>query len=519
MGLLSRQAKNAVGALLTGLLFNLAFPPYNLGLLVFIALVPWFLSLRRLSNGKQAFRSGYFLGFLIWGVQMWWVVTLTGRWVGNATLGLIPLLIACILGSLYFGLLGVVIYRSTVKGWLWAIPILWTGIEMFRSFIPQLGYPYFLISTPLWPFPWLTQSAFVGTQYLVSCWVVAINVLAFIAMARAEKPAPEASYSFPAARKMLIPVILIFAGSLLRSIQPVLGEPHKLTAGQPGVDLAFSNAEDEMTGLTKSVAQLYAEARNARSELLVLPEGIAEATNDDPPMAEFILENSPPVLFGGKRHVLTGSIPPTQDKKRGSEPIYQSAFGYDGNWNHADKARLVVFGEFVPFRGILPGLDSFKLPTGDLTPAEKTQAIKVGGFTVGPLVCFEGLFFDVAQKQVENGAQFLAVIAIDDWYMGSGAPDHLRASSVWRAVETGLPMVRAGGLGYSMIVDQRGRLLREAELGKTEALTATLYIESKPANSPLRPLIAWSFLAALPVLSALVWKRPSWRKSKTNPAS
>lgn len=489
--------------LATAAMFNLAFAPTNLSLLVFVALIPWLISLRT-ATGRGALRGGYTLGVLIWGVQMYWLVPLTGKWVGNAALGVLPLAVVCFLGAWYFALLGFLIQRAMARGWLWAIPLLWGGLEVVRSFVPHLGFPYFHLATPLWPFPTFTNSAFFGTIYLVSAWVAAINLLGFALMVRQETKGQPA-YQFRAMRRILIPVLLVFIAGSFRYATPPAGKQVVVTAGQPGIDLAFTPPEEEANRLVGAVAGLAAEATAKRSQLLVLPEGIARGEGEGAPQTAFAIPHTVPILFGAHRLDMSGPVgTPAQDTLK----TYQSAYAFDGMWKHSDKARLVVFGEYVPGRGVLPFLDKFNLPSGDLTPAVKTTPLEIGNLTVGSLICFEGLFFDVAQRHVDQGAQILTVMSIDDWYMGTGAPDQLRAAAVWRAAETGLPLVRAGGLGYSMVIDGRGRVLGEAPLGRTTAISVNVWIEDKPQNNPLRPMVAWALGVAFLVLIPVLWRRP-----------
>src|SRR6185436_20490735 len=98
---------------------------------------------------------------------------------------------------------------------------------------------------------------------------------------------------------------------------------------------------------------------------------------------------------------------------------------------------------------------------------------------VGPLICFEGLFPDLAYRQATNGARLLTVISIDDWYMGTAAPEQLRSAAVWRAVETDLPLARAASLGYSLAVDQRGRIMNQAPIKEGVPLHAEFAIPDK----------------------------------------
>lgn len=440
-------------------LLALAFPPFNLGLLVFVALVPWLLSLREL-DAKQAVKSGYVFGLLFWLHQMQFVQPLVAKWTGNVLLSLIPWFSACLLGATYFAFLGFVLHRCLKSKREWLIPVAWAGLEVIRSFVPILAFPWGLISTPLYRYPPLIQLANYGTQYLVSAWVVAASVTVVLLFS---------GTGWNQLRYHALVFLGLLGLSIARYTAPEVGEPVTVTIGQPGVDAAFSDPEEEARKVGVAVAELSDSALAQRARLLILPEGMAMGGSEVPPDVPFDLTPGLPILFGGSR---------------GPQPSYQSAFAFDGEWKFADKRRLVVFGEYVPLRGTLPFLDAFELPTGDLRPSDRTSAIQVAGMTVGPMLCFEGLFYDVAADQAKNGAQLLTVMSIDDWYVGTGAPEQLMSASVWRAVETGLPVARSASLGHSIAVDARGNIVARAPFGVTYPLRANLILPKQAERFP-----------------------------------
>lgn len=486
---MGQKLMRAWPAVVSALLYLAAFPPLNLGLLVFVALVPWMVSLAPTSGPVRGFRSGYLMGFIIVLGQMAFTRHLTQQWTGSPYLALIPWLACALIGGLYFGLLGAVIQRAMALGWWWAIPLVWAGMEVVRSYVPGLAFPFFFLATPLWPYPALIQHAVVGTVYLVSAWVVTVNVLGVMYLLKTPMRTAR-PYAFAA--------LFLLAGSLIRILTPIQGQVKTIVAGQPGVDLAFGPQDDREQRLFGKVASLYAKAKELNADLLILPEGLAVGGEVMPPRAPFVIDPDQPVLFGARRYVMTQGSPGSKV----SQTIYQSAFAFDGKvWKYADKARLVVFGEYVPGRKFLPFLDAFRLPEGDLTPSDRTQSLTINKLNVGPMICFEGLFWDIGHKQTENGAQLFAMMSNDDWYMGTAAPDQLRTAAVWRAIEGDVPVVRAASLGYSMAVDQRGRVLREAPLNQTVALGVALHVPESPSQLPTRPLFVWMFGVALPALT------------------
>ncbi len=470
----------------SGLLVSLAFPPFHLSLIVFVALVPWLIYLSK-ATASQARRSGYCFGLVFWSGQLYFIFALADRWTGSFFVAAIPYVLGVAIASVYFLLTGWLIFHCFRSRILWAIPLAWAGVEVLRSFIILLAFPFGQLAAPLASSPALIQGAHFGTISFVSAWVCAINVLFAQFLL---------GHSYRQMRWLALSSLAILAGTLAWYGRPIEGSPHRVVAGQTGIDLAFGDQSDVKSRIARNVEAIEVKALGA--DLLVLPEGIATSSGSGPPLIDFAVTPRLPIVFGGQR---------------GNSPTYQSAFGFDGKWSYADKTRLVIFGEYVPGRNWIPGLDNFKLPGGDLTPGDEVKSLDVGGFRVGAMLCFEGLFSDVAYKQALNGSNILAVMAIDDWYMGTNAPEQLRDASTWRAVETGLPVVRAASLGYTVIIDQRGRTIASTPLGKMAAIGADVRIGSEPILFRLLPFFPIASLFSLVIIPLTSWWRSRMRNS------
>jgi len=467
-------------AAFSAVLMLLAFPPFNLGLIVLVGLAPFFAALMK-AGKRRALALGYLFGFIYIFAHMQWLQTLVSRWTSNPGLAFFTWLLCGFLGAWYFALFGWLANRCFRRGWLWMVPIVWAGIEVFRSYIPGLAFPWGLAADPLYPYPPIIGAAYIGSIYLVGAWC-ALGSLMVAMWLSGDGWARIRPYAYV--------FVLVMGVSLVRFSMPIVGRKMVVTAGQPGVDMAFGNEIEQENQTAHSADLLIAAARANGSALLVLPEGIADGTQSDPPITGFRIDPDVPIIFGGQR---------------GLRPTYQSAYSFDGKkWQHTDKTRLVIFGEYVPFRN-LPFLKNFHLASGDLTPGEKLGTLDIRGTKVGPLICFEGLFPDLAYRQALNGAQLLAVMSIDDWYMGTAAPDQLKSEAVWRAVETDLPLVRSASLGYTLAVDQRGRILSQAPLKEEAPVRVELAVPDTAHPFPLFPLFPILSVASLFVAFAIPW--------------
>ena len=86
-----------------------------------------------------------------------------------------------------------------------------------------------------------------------------------------------------------------------------------------------------------------------------------------------------------------------------------------------------------------------------------------------PLICYESLFPGFTREGGEASgtrAAWIANISNDAWFgTGSGPRQHLNIAS-YRAIEEGLPMVRATPTGLSAVVDAYGRVVPGKHLGE-----------------------------------------------------
>ena len=102
---------------------------------------------------------------------------------------------------------------------------------------------------------------------------------------------------------------------------------------------------------------------------------------------------------------------------------------------------------------------------------------EVKGYKFGPLVCYEGIFYRLCRDYRLMGADFLVNITNDGWTdTYNGHFQHFSAS-VFRAVENGIWVVRAGNTGVSAIVDPLGRVTADFPILQKGFFTGSVYPE------------------------------------------
>ena len=133
-----------------------------------------------------------------------------------------------------------------------------------------------------------------------------------------------------------------------------------------------------------------------------------------------------------------------------------------------DKYRLVPFGEFLPFPRLFTLLHITSLVQNGISfsPGPRPRPLGIAGLPrMQPLICYEALFPGFTTS---TGGRPMWIVNISDdaWFGRTTGPlQHLNLAS-YRAIEEGLPMVRATPTGVSAIIDAFGRTRAHLGLGR-----------------------------------------------------
>jgi apolipoprotein N-acyltransferase len=195
----------------------------------------------------------------------------------------------------------------------------------------------------------------------------------------------------------------------------------------------------------------------------------------DPDALSMIADMLPPDTT-----LITGAARPAEPVPGRSERrAYNSVYVIDSSGSILatyDKLHLVPFGEYLPFQDLLEraGLAQLTSVPGGFLPGEQRRKIAVPGAPdMLPLICYEAIFPGEAVPEGQRPG-WLLNLTNDAWFGISFGPyQHFQETKV-RAIEEGLPLVRAANSGISAVIDPLGRVIASLPLGHDGLLDSPL---------------------------------------------
>jgi apolipoprotein N-acyltransferase len=478
--------KRAGLALFAGALSVLAMAPFNAWPVLFVTfpIAVWLIdgAAAGKSRGVPAaamsgfwFGLGYFVPGLYWIGNAFLVDASTFAWMMPfAVLGL-PAYLALFTAA-GFALARLLWTRDASR--VLALAISLTATEWLRGHL-LTGFPWnafgYALSEPL---------ALAQTASLIGLWGMTFLAVAIFASpaalidgsSRGRKP-----WIAPVAALALLAAMGVY-GTIRLSLQPTAFTKVKLRIMQPNLqqDAKFNyaaKAEVMQKYLTLSDRASGPQSTGVSdAKILIWPESAFPffLTREADAMAEIAdLLPKGTVLITGSVRAPDG--PPGARITRAYNSIY--VIDHDGSvLSVYDKLHLVPFGEYLPFQDWMEKLGFVQLTKvqGGFIPGTRRRAMEIPDAPRAlPLICYEAIFpGSVAARDDRPG--WIVNLTNDGWFgISTGPYQHLQQARL-RAVEEGLPVVRAANTGISAVIDPSGRIVARLGLGIEGVLDASL---------------------------------------------
>ena len=461
-----------------GALATLALPPLNILPFIFLSLALLAHQFATAATLKQAFARGWWwgAGYFIFG-WYWISFALLVDWPKFAWLLPLSILALPCAMAIYIGLCGTAIHliaRKFVQKKLAAIlifPICFTAFEILRGYL-FTGFPWNIIGGTLTEYAWLFQGAAVVGVYGLGFLMTLATALW---LASYEITSPFWKFICRAKPFSIFIVLAIFGFWRMHQIETTT--PLQVRIVQP------NTSEEGRWDMPRRIQIMQNLLDLTRAPAAVAPKFVVWPEAATP----FIIASEPNVR-AAIAHVLprgamliTGSIRrDTQTGQMYNSMEYITAHGEIAG--HYDKSHLVPFGEYMPFAKYIhmPAVAEF---FGDMGHGDGAVTQTIGGVRMSPLICYEAIFPGAVTPDKPARPQMLVNVTEDGWYGKTTGPHQHLAQARARAVEEGIPLVRAANTGISAVVDRFGRIQNAMPYGTQGVMDAEVQLPSG-ANPP-----------------------------------
>jgi apolipoprotein N-acyltransferase len=436
-----------VACFVLGGITGFSFPPLNLFFLMAFGFSGFVLLLNREQKSSVAFLKGFLFGFGYFLASTYWVA-LSFRCVGlHYWVPFVAIAFAIMLAffpALASWLTVCFFSRAKQNRVIFALlfTFFWSICEWMRGHV-LTGFPWNLTGY-VWGLPILQTTAWIGIYglSLFTTWFACVWGCGN--------------------RKLIIftcGLFLVFWGAgTWRLTGPIEETTLSIRLVQPSIEQKLKwNREHLDENMMKHMA-LSKKPSLTPLHIVVWPEAAVSYDLENPSVRDVLFTSIPKgafLILGGIRRQKI-----TENQLR----IFNSLFVLSPWKNQIqasyDKAHLVPFGEYVPFKRFL-SLQKLTDGITDYTEGEGIRTLDVQGIPpFSPLICYEVVFPGRVVDRSKR-PEWLLNLTNDAWYGVSAGPyQHLAIARV-RAIEEGLPLVRAANNGISAIISPYGHILKQ----------------------------------------------------------
>ena len=437
--------------------------------LIFIALSCLFYLLYKNTNNLYHI---FFIGSLFSFGQLF-----TGlHWIANAFefiytygiyLGLIAVIFLTFALSIFYGISCIIIvyikniWRLNLFGFAIIFSIFLSLGEYLRGNI-FTGFPWNIVG-----YVWVDSSVALQSVSLIG--IYGLGLFTFLATTSLILVFKNINYAIYSLSPILI--LFIFGVIRLNNIDDINNKFLQVRVVQPNIEQNEKwNDNLKSTHLDKLISLSIRDNATNIPDIILWPESSL-------PYSSSILEkNLRMVNWLSEEQLLITGITRTKFNKKKLSKIYNSALitdKYFQNPKYYDKVKLVPFGEYNPFKSLFK-FEKLTDGTLDFSSGEQANSFKLENinYNIAVLICYEIIF----SSKVINGFRpdFIVNLTNDAWYGDTMGPlQHLAAARV-RAIEEGLPVIRAANTGISAVIDQYGKYIERLELGKEGVIDSNI---------------------------------------------
>jgi apolipoprotein N-acyltransferase len=445
-------------AVISALLLLIAFPKFDVGIAVWIAMVPWLIALEG-KKCKEAFLLSYLVGLIFFGGISYWIWSVREYTV-------IDFLLLAVYFPHYGSLwgLGIVWLRNRTSLPLILIaPSLFVALEYLRAHFGFLSAPWMLLGHSQYANVPLIQIASITGVYGLSFLIVLVNVavthVALALLRRPTTPISQSSVMIPLAVATVLLVVCLGYGHVSLSSQPST-PTFKVAVIQGNIPQETKWHKDATSWVLAKYQSLTYTAAKQDPLLIVWPETAIPGDVKHHPELKGFVEH---LAQATKTHLLVGSAENAKfDRHKSRDHSYNSMFLFSPEGSIIAEYRKMVllpFGEYPPLQGWITWPSTIVSSMGATLPGTEYTIFRVSKTLLGTTICWEALFSEHFREFVNRGARLMIAASNEAWFGDTAAPYQVLAMTVFRAVENRVAVVRAANTGLSSVIDPFGRII------------------------------------------------------------
>jgi apolipoprotein N-acyltransferase len=462
-------------AVLSGLLYWLAFPGVDLWPLAFVAWVPLVVAMHR-QTAVRAMQLGWVAGLTMNVAGHWWIQSFLSTFSGfPAPVCFLFLLIICAFQGGRVGLLGWFHGRATGRGWPYA-PVFAAAFVASELLYPVLFLWYF--AATVHQVPVLTQLADVGGPILVGLVLVAMNLaIAEVVIARTERR--KVSIAILATGVVVTAFACCYGSLRISAVDAMAQAAPEATVGVVQANMGLMEKRTSFEEGLHRHLRMSEDLRARGVDFVVWSETSAmRPVRDASYVDDLRLVASRiglPSIFGA---VIVKHVPDEREYVLFNSAVSSDADGkIEGRY---DKEYLLMFGEYLPFGDTLPILYRWSPNSGHFTPGSSLDPLFVDvhgeKHPVTALICYEDILPRFTNDAVRHADPELIVnLTNDAWFGDTAAPWEHFALAQFRAIEHRRYFVRGTNSGVSAVVDPVGRVVAHTETFRQQAISAPIH--------------------------------------------
>jgi apolipoprotein N-acyltransferase len=449
-------------AVIAGILFTLAFAPFDYAYLTLVALSLMFASWQNITP-RRAMLRGYLFGLGSFGLGVSWV------YISIHDFGRANMPSSCLLTSLFVGFWALfpalagylsVKIMSIIRGHIsiMVMPIVWLLIEYLRGYWVLNGFPWLQIAYSQLETPLAGYIPIIGGYG--AGFLVALTASGIVFIFQTKKQ-----------ELLLISTLVALwaAGSALQTIKwtYAIGNPIRVSLIQGNITQDQKWLPENRLNTLKYYKTMTEAQWN--SAVIVWPETSIPAYLNE--VNEWFLL---PLSKAAQQHNtdLIVSLPAhgnSEDEK------YNAVMTLGKETGMYRKKHLLPFGEYLPWQPVSGFiLNSLSIKLGNFKSGGIDQPLlKAGGYPFITSICYEDAFGDAGIIGLPDAA-YLVNVTNDGWFGHSIEPyQHLQIARM-RAMETGRFLLRSTNTGVTAVIGPDGKIISQAPLFKATVLTETI---------------------------------------------